>query len=139
MWLSLLGVPCIAPPWGYIAATDLRSGRLLWSQPLGTGRDTGPLGVPSLLRIVIGTPNLGGAVTTAGGLTFIAAAQDDYLRAFETQRGRLLWSARLPAGGQSSAMTYMHRGRQYVAIGATGHARFETKVGDTLMVYALPK
>ena len=137
MWLSLLGVPCIAPPWGYIAATDLRSGRLLWSQPLGTGRDTGPLGMPSQLRIVIGTPNLGGAVTTASGLTFIAAAQDNYLRAFETASGRLLWSARLPAGGQSSAMTYMHRGRQYVAIGATGHARFETKVGDTLMVYAL--
>ena len=137
MWLSPLGVPCIAPPWGYIAATDLRSGRLIWSQPLGTGRDTGPLGVPSLLRVVIGTPNLGGAVTTASGLTFIAAAQDNYLRAFETTSGRLLWSARLPAGGQSSAMTYMHRGRQYVAIGATGHARFETKVGDTLMVYAL--
>lgn len=138
MWLSPLGVPCIAPPWGYIAATDLRSGRLLWSQPLGTGRDTGPLGIPSQLRIVIGTPNLGGAVTTAGGLTFIAAAQDDYLRAFETTTGQLLWSARLPAGGQSSAMTYMHRGRQYVAIGATGHARFETKLGDALMVYALP-
>ncbi|WP_312488910.1 PQQ-binding-like beta-propeller repeat protein [Sphingomonas sp.] len=139
MWLSLLGVPCIAPPWGYIAATDMRSGRLLWSQPLGTGRDSGPMGIPSLLRVVIGTPNLGGAVTTASGVTFIAAAQDNYLRAFETASGRLLWSARLPAGGQSLAMTYMHRGRQYVAIGATGHARFETKIGDTLMVYALPE
>lgn len=139
MWLSPLGVPCIAPPWGYIAATDLRTRQLLWSQPLGTGRDTGPLGVPSGLRIVIGTPNLGGAVTTASGLAFIAAAQDNYLRAFETSSGRLLWSARLPAGGQSSAMTYMHRGRQYVAISATGHARFETTVGDTLMVFALPQ
>ncbi|MBM3929465.1 MAG: membrane-bound PQQ-dependent dehydrogenase, glucose/quinate/shikimate family, partial [Sphingomonadales bacterium] len=138
MWLSPLGVPCIAPPWGYLAATDLRSGRLLWSQPFGTGRDTGPLGIPSMLRIPIGTPNLGGAVTTATGLTFIAATQDNYLRAFETASGRLLWSARLPAGGQASAMTYMHRGRQYVAIGATGHARFETQVGDSLMVYALP-
>ena len=139
MWLSPLGVPCIAPPWGYLAATDLQTGRLLWSQPLGTGRDAGPLGLPTFLRIPIGTPNLGGAVVTATGLAFIAAAQDDHLRAYETASGRLLWSARLPAGGQSSAMTYMHRGRQYVAIGATGHAQLKTKVGDTLMVYALPR
>ncbi|MEH3036108.1 MAG: PQQ-binding-like beta-propeller repeat protein [Sphingomonas adhaesiva] len=138
MWLSPLGVPCIAPPWGYLAATDLATGRLLWSQPFGTGRDSGPLGLPSMLRIPIGTPNLGGAVTTATDLSFIAATQDDYIRAYETASGRLLWSARLPAGGQASAMTYMHRGRQYVAISATGHARFETRPGDALIVYALP-
>ena len=28
MWLSPLGVPCIAPPWGYGSATDLRTGEL---------------------------------------------------------------------------------------------------------------
>lgn len=137
IWASLLGVPCISPPWGYLAATDLVSGKLLWSQPLGTGFDMGPLGLPSRLRIPIGTPNIGGAVTTAGGLTFIAAAQDDYFRAFETATGSLLWSARLPAGGQASAMSYTHRGRQYVAISATGHARLQTRAGDSLVVYAL--
>ncbi len=138
IWMSPLGVPCTSPPWGYMAAVDLGTGELLWSRPLGTGYDMGPLGIPTRLRIQIGTPNIGGAVVTASGLTFIAAAQDNYLRAFETATGRLLWSGRLPAGGQSGPMTYMHRGRQYVAIGATGHARLETEVGDTLVVYALP-
>lgn len=137
IWLSILGVPCNTPPWGFLSAIDLVSGRMLWSRPFGTGYDAGPLGVPMRLRIPLGTPNLGGAVTTASGLTFIAAAQDDYLRAYETATGRLLWSARLPAGGQASAMTYMHRGRQYVAIGATGHKQLKTKAGDALMVYAL--
>ena len=137
IWVSPLDVPCIAPPWGYLAATDLNTGRLLWSQPLGTGYDMGPLGMRSLIRVPIGTPNVGGAVATASGLTFIAAAQDDYFRAFETATGRLLWTVRLPAGGQASAMTYMHRGRQYVAIGATGHARLGTRLGDHLLVYAL--
>ncbi len=139
MWLSPLGVPCISPPWGYLVATDLASGRLLWSQPLGTGYDSGPLGIATRLRLPLGTVNLGGAVVTGSGLTFIAAAQDDFFRAFETRTGRLLWSARLPAGGQASAMSYMHRGRQYVAIGATGHARLETTPGDALVVYALPE
>ena len=139
VWLSPLGVPCIAPPWGFLWAVDLASGALLWSEPLGTGYDMGPLGIPTFLRVAMGTPNLGGAVLTASGLAFIAAAQDDFLRAYETRTGRMLWSARLPAGAQAGAMTYMHEGRQYVAIVATGHARFETTPGDELIVYALPQ
>jgi quinoprotein glucose dehydrogenase len=137
MWLSGLDIPCMAPPWGYIAATNIDTGELVWAQPLGTGFDTGPLGIPTRLKIVMGTPNLGGPLVTAGGLTFIAAAQDNYFRAFETATGRLLWQARLPAGGQAGAMAYEHEGRQYVAISATGHARFETRPGDSLVVYAI--
>lgn len=139
IWLSMLDVPCIAPPWGYLAATDLRTGQLLWSQPLGTGYDSGPLGIPTRLKITMGTTNIGGAVNTASGLTFIAAAQDDFLRAFDTRNGELLWEARLPAGGQASPMTYMHDGRQYVAIAAGGHARLKTTLGDSVVVYALPR
>ncbi|MFM2044614.1 MAG: hypothetical protein RLY86_3190 [Pseudomonadota bacterium] len=137
MWLSTLNIPCMAPPWGYIAATNIDTGELVWAQPLGTGFDAGPFGIASRLKIVMGTPNLGGPLVTAGGLTFIAAAQDNFLRAFETETGRLLWQARLPAGGQAGPMTYEHGGRQYVALSATGHARFETKPGDALVVFAL--
>lgn len=137
MWLSPLDVPCIAPPWGYISATDLASGELLWTKPLGTGFDTGPLGLPTFLRIPLGTANIGGPLVTATGLTFIGAAQDDYLRAFETETGRLLWAGRLPAGAQATPMTYMQNGRQYVAIVATGHQRLETTPGDHLVVFAL--
>ena len=139
MWLSPLGVPCISPPWGYLAATDLRTGNLLWSQPLGTGYDIGPLGIPTRLKLTIGTPNVGGPMVTNSGLTLIAAAQDNFLRAFETATGSLLWEGRLPYSAQSGPMTYMHGGRQYVAVAAGGHARLETKVGDTVVVFALPE
>ncbi|MCC5870605.1 MAG: membrane-bound PQQ-dependent dehydrogenase, glucose/quinate/shikimate family [Gammaproteobacteria bacterium] len=139
MWLSMLRVPCIAPPWGYLSATNLRTGELLWTQPLGTGYDSGPLGIPTRLKLTIGTTNIGGSVNTRSGLTFIAAAQDDFLRAFDTRSGELLWDARLPAGGQASPITYMHEGRQYVAIAAGGHARLETTLGDSVVVFALPQ
>ncbi|RST84993.1 pyrroloquinoline quinone-dependent dehydrogenase [Aquibium carbonis] len=138
MWLSILDVPCLAPPWGYLNATNVDTGELVWSKPFGTGYDTGPLGIPTRIKIAMGTPNLGGPLVTAGGLTFIGAAQDNYLRAFETATGRLVWEARLPAGSQAGPMTYEHEGRQYVAMTATGHARFETTEGDYLVVYALP-
>lgn len=137
MWLSILGAPCIAPPWGYLAATDLNSGQLMWSRPLGTGFDTGPSGLPTFLRVPLGTVNLGGPLATGSGVTFIAAAQDNYIRAFETQTGRLLWAARLPAGAQASPMTFIHEGKQYLVIVAAGHQRLETTVGDYVIAFAL--
>ncbi|ABD07907.1 quinoprotein glucose dehydrogenase [Rhodopseudomonas palustris HaA2] len=139
IWWSPLRVPCISPPWGYISATNIDTGQIVWSKPLGTGFDSGPLGIPTRLKIATGTPNLGGPLVTAGGLTFIGATQDDFLRAFETATGRLLWEARLPAGAQAGPMSYAHNGRQYIAVTATGHARFGTTPGDYLKVYALPQ
>ncbi|WP_178114730.1 membrane-bound PQQ-dependent dehydrogenase, glucose/quinate/shikimate family [Pseudomonas saliphila] len=139
MWLSPLGVPCVAPPWGFLSATDMRTGQLLWSQPLGTAEDAGPLGIASRVRLRIGMPNLGGAVNTRSGLTFIAAARDNYLRAFDTRTGEQLWNGRLPAGGQAPPITYTHAGRQYVAIASGGDARLDTSMGDSVVVFALPQ
>ena len=51
---------------------------------------------------------------TAGGLTFIASAMDQYLRAFDTKTGAELWKGRLPAGGQATPMTYRAGGKQFV-------------------------
>ena len=76
---------------------------------------------------------------TAGGLVFIGAAVDDYLRAFDAKTGKELWKARLPAGGQATPMTYMWKGKQYVLIAAGGHAKSDTKRGDKIVAYALGK
>ena len=137
IWLSALDVPCIAPPWGFIVATDLDSGEIVWQKPLGTGFDTGPLALPTFLKLPIGTANIGGPLVTATGLTFIAASQDNWLRAYETETGRLLWQGRLPAGGQASPMSYQIDGRQYVVITATGHERLMTETGDYIVAFAL--
>jgi len=80
-------------------------------------------------------------MVTAGGLVFIGAAMDNYLRAFDEESGKELWKGRLPAGGQATPMTYrLHPdGRQYVVIAAGGHGRLGTKLGDALVAFALPK
>ena len=78
---------------------------------------------------------------TAGGLAFIGAALDDYLRAFDLFTGEELWRSRLPAGVQATPMTYMSEksGRQFVVIGAGGHAGIGTTHGDTIVAFALPR
>ena len=84
-----------------------------------------------------GSVNLGGAITTASGLTFIAATFDQHLRAFDVDNGRELWSAGLPAGGQAMPMTYISHGKQFVVIAAGGHERLHTKLGDYIVAYSL--
>lgn len=133
---SPLGLPCNPPPWGQLAAVDLHEGKILWQVPLGTTRDLVP-GSQVFLR-GSGTPNFGGPIVTAGGLVFIGAAMDNYLRAFEVRTGKELWKGRLPAGGQATPMTYVWQGRQYVIIAAGGHAKSGTKPGDQLIAFALP-
>ena len=86
----------------------------------------------------LGTPNFGGPIVTAGGLVFIGAAMDDYLRAFDVSNGTELWRGRLPAGGQATPMTYEWDGRQFVVIYAGGNARLGTRLGDSLVAFALP-
>ena len=133
---SFLGVPCNAPPWGKLSAVDLKTQKLLWQRPLGTTRDHAPLGVP-----VPGVFNQGGSVVTAGGVIFVAATLDNYLRAFDLASGKELWKGRLPAGGQATPMTYVSRedGRQYVVIASGGHQFMKTRIGDYVMAFALPK
>jgi quinoprotein glucose dehydrogenase len=136
--LSPLGLPCTAPPWGTLSAVDLRNGDLKWQVPLGSTRDLAPFFVPSR---TLGTPNLGGPIATAGGLVFIAAAMDNYLRAFDIETGKELWKGRLPAGGQATPMTYRAGAgnRQYVVIAAGGHGSLGTEQGDYVVAFALPR
>ena len=100
--LSPLGLPCTKPPWGTLLAVDTATGEVKWEVPLGTVRDLAPVPLP----ITWGTPNLGGLIVTGGGLVFIGAAMDNYLRAFDLETGKELWKGRLPAGGQATPMSY---------------------------------
>ena len=88
----------------------------------------------------LGMAGMGGPIVTAGGLIFMAAVMDDYLRAFDIDSGAVLWEGRLPAGGQATPMTYFleETGKQYVVIAAGGHPRIGTTPGDYVIAYRLP-
>lgn len=98
-----------ATPTAYVAGVDLASGKIAWRHRAAAA------GMPMI---------------TAGGVAFLAAAQDSTVRAYDVTTGRLLWESRLPARGQGTPITYTgDENRQFVAVTA----------GDYVIAYALPK
>jgi quinoprotein glucose dehydrogenase len=133
-FLGPLGIPCQAPPWGYVAGADLKTGKIAYKHKNGTVHDMTPLPLP----FKVGVPGIGGPIVTKGGVAFLGAAVDNYLRAYDVTTGRQLWEARLPAGGQSTPMTYTAGDKQYVLMVAGGHGSVGTKPGDYVIAYRLP-
>jgi quinoprotein glucose dehydrogenase len=126
------GLPCNAPPWGELIAVDLNTGKKKWHVPLGATPTKSGDPIP-------GAPSMGGPMTTAGGLIFIAATvTEQKLRAYDIDTGRELWAVELPASAQSSPMTYSIGGKQYVVICAGGHGKAGNKMGDSVVAFALP-
>jgi quinoprotein glucose dehydrogenase len=116
-----LGVPCNQPPWSIAQLYDLKTDNRVWSRAENHLTN-------------------GGALITEGALAFIGGAADGSLRAQHLYLGTDLWSTTLPAGVQTSPMTYLTAsGRQFLVIAAGGGEASGAETGDYLVAYALPE
>jgi quinoprotein glucose dehydrogenase len=136
-FLSPIGLPCQAPPWGYVSGADLTTGKIFYRHVNGTVRDLSPIPLP----FKMGVPGIGGPMITKGGVAFLSGTLDYFARAYDVTSGKELWESRLPAGGQATPMTYWSEasGRQFVVVVAGGHGSTGTEAGDSIIAYALPK
>ncbi len=131
-WRTADGFPAVKPPWGTLSAIDMNTGEYKWRIPLGAYAALTAKGVAPT-----GTEVYGGPIVTAGGLVFVAATQDNQIRAFDKETGALLWAATLPAAGYATPATYRVKGRQYVVI-ACGGGKLGSPSGDAYVAFALP-
>src|SRR6266446_4074667 len=117
---------------GEFLAMDTRTGKVLWRHR-----------TPS--------PSNTAALTTAGGLVF-GGDWDRHMYAYDASTGKILWQTRLPTSAQGFPITYLAKGKQYVAMPAgIGGGSWSTliptelapeirqpKSGNALLVFALP-
>jgi membrane-bound PQQ-dependent dehydrogenase (glucose/quinate/shikimate family) len=141
LFRSPLGMPCQRPPYGEISAVDLKTRQLLWHHPLGTSRNSGPLGMQLPLDVTMGSPNIGGSLIVGSGIAFIGATLDKYFRAIDVRSGAQLWQTQLPAAAFANPMTYLSErsGRQYVVIASGGNSLMAHNNGLAIMAFALPE
>jgi quinoprotein glucose dehydrogenase len=126
------GLPCNPPPFSELIAVDLATGMKKWSVPLGSIPLPNGSAIPGGLA-------MGGPMVTGGGLIFVAATiSEQKLRAFDVDSGRELWSGDLPASAQSTPMTFSVGGKQFIVICAGGHGKAGSKMGDSVVAFALP-
>jgi quinoprotein glucose dehydrogenase len=127
-WDQKTQYSCAPTPWGELIAVNANTGDIAWRVPLGTFDELEQKGIKA------GRPSLGGAITTAGDLVFIAATTDGYFRAFDARNGAELWSTKLTVPGHSIPSTYMGKdGKQYVAITVGGGGFLRSPQSDEVV------
>lgn len=129
-WKDPSGNPAIRPPWGRLHALNLSTGEYEWQIPMGNDSKRQIKGEPET-----GLEGKSGPIVTAGGLIFIAGADDKKFRAFEKSTGKLLWETTLPAMANATACTYQVNGKQYVALSIGGT---KDNPSGSIMAFALP-
>ncbi len=94
--LSMFPAPDSHGGMGNFIAWDAGKGKIVWSKPE-------QFSVWS------------GALTTAGGVVFYGTLEG-YLKAVDQKDGKELFKFKTPSGIIANAMTYSHKGKQYVAV-----------------------
>ncbi|MCB8837589.1 pyrroloquinoline quinone-dependent dehydrogenase [Aurantimonas sp. VKM B-3413] len=133
-FLNWAGMPCWNPPYGTIAAYDLKTGDRLWNEPFGQVQKYGFYMPESWGSVTIGAP-----VITKSGLIFIGASMDSRVRALDLKTGKVLWKTLVDAPAVSMPAVYTYKGRQYVTFVVGGNTILLPKVADQVVTYALPE
>ena len=104
---------------GIFSAVDLSNGKIVW-------------------RRVVPQPMMGGALSTAGGLTFTGEGNGNF-NAYNSKTGKLLWQYNGGAGCNSAPMSFEQGGEQFIAVACGGNAQLSYPLGDVVFVFGLPK
>ncbi len=132
-WDQKTQYSCAPTPWGELVAVNTNTGDIAWRVPLGSFDELEAKGIKA------GRPSLGGAITTAGDLVFIAATTDGYFRAFDARNGAELWKTKLTVPAHAIPSTYMGKdGKQYVAITVGGGGFLRSPQSDEVVAFRLP-
>jgi quinoprotein glucose dehydrogenase len=118
------GLPLFKPPYGRITAIDLNTGDHAWMIPHGdgprakvseiVGKDVGPLGSGGGGPLLTKTLLFVGQGAAGRGAKGEGAAH--LIRAYDKATGQVVAQIALPAPPSGTPMTYLHEGKQYIAL-----------------------
>jgi alcohol dehydrogenase (cytochrome c) len=117
-----LGSAFVAIPgeeqYGLYSAVNLKTGKIAWQNK-----------VPQ--------PMMGGALATAGGLTFTGEGNGNF-NAYDSRSGKLLWQFNGGAGCNSAPMSFMQGGEQFIGVACGGNFQLSYPLGNSVYIFGLP-
>jgi quinoprotein glucose dehydrogenase len=122
------------PPFTSLTKYDLNTGVIAWQVGLGDHARLAALGVTGT-----GTTQMRSSlIVTAGGLLF-APGGDSKVRAFDTDTGKVVWTAALGGAIRGAPSMYEIGGRQYLLVSASGDVPEAGLPPDGVAPVNLPK
>jgi alcohol dehydrogenase (cytochrome c) len=110
---------------GHLAAIEPLTGKQKWAVPL------------------TGFPSSSGMLVTGGGLVFTGKLSGEFV-ALDEETGKTLWQFKTGSSINATAITYTHKGRQYVAVAsglggglANRYAADKMPTGGSIWTFAL--
>lgn len=113
MFIDENGLPINKPPYGEVVAYDLDTFKVNWKIPVGDYNQyngSHPTG-----QFIYG-----GMATTSDGVLFVTGGPDKFIRAFDTDNGKLIWDFKMEAAGSSPPLVFQHNDENYLAVVSTG-------------------
>lgn len=139
------GLPINRPPWALVTATDMNRGEHIWSRAIGGAPDF-VRNHPALKGLNLDFDNMGQisvrpSPLVTKSLLFLAESSNiggdpggKMFRAYDKATGNVIAEIELPAKTSGAPMTYLHNGRQYIAV-----ALSEQNHPAELITLALPQ
>jgi len=133
----------VKPPFTSLTKYDLNSATIKWKVGLGDDARLAPFGITGTGVTQMRTS----LIVTAGGLIF-APGGDSRIRAYDSDTGKVLWTASLSGTIRGGHSMYEVNGRQYLLVAASGDAgpagQWPRKDGEPappsgFVAYALPR
>ena len=132
-FVNLDGIPLNSPPWGIIAAIDIKNKKKNWIIPHGSYTKLKDK------ELNTGSEIFGSPVILSTGIIFMAGTDDKKIRAYSLENGEKIWEDDLPFSSYGSLVIANYQDKQYLIVNSSSGTNFNTSSGDAIIAYELSK
>ena len=130
---NLDGIPLNSPPWGVLAAIDIKNKKQKWIVPHGSYAKLKDK------TLNTGSEIFGSPVILSTGIIFMAGTDDKKIRAYSLENGEKIWEDDLPFSAYGSLIVVNHQNKQFLIVNSSSGTNFNSKPGDAIIAYQLSK
>ena len=132
-FVNLDGIPLNSPPWGVLAAIDIKNKKQKWIVPHGSYTKLEDK------ELNTGSEIFGSPVILSTGIIFMAGTDDKKIRAYSLENGEKIWEDDLPFSSYGSLVIANYQDKQYLIVNSSSGTNFNTSSGDAIIAYELSK